>query len=143
MTKLLTHLLVSALLLWLVSQIVHGIQIVDFGYALLAALVLGLVNFLVRPILIIVTLPITILTLGLFLIVINALMLMLTGAIVPGLHIESFRAALLGGLLLGLFNLAASALLYRTGAEHFAARNGLRPDGQSAATAPASPGGRA
>ena len=47
MTKLLVHLLVSALLLWLVSQIVHGIRIVDFGNALLAALVLGLVNFLV------------------------------------------------------------------------------------------------
>jgi len=113
MMKLVTHLVVNALLLWLVSQIVHGIRIVDFGYALLAALVLGLVNFLVRPILVIVTLPITILTLGLFLIVINALMLMLTGAIVPGMHIDSFRAALLGGLLLGVFNLVASALLYR------------------------------
>jgi putative membrane protein len=113
MTKLLVHLLVSALLLWLVSQIVPGIHIVGFGYALLAALVLGVVNFLVRPILFVVTLPITILTLGLFLIVINALMLMLTGAIVPGFQIASFGAALLGGLLLGLFNLAASALLNR------------------------------
>jgi putative membrane protein len=113
MTKLLVHLLVSALLLWLVSHIVAGIRIDDFGYALLAALVLGVVNFLVRPILIIVTLPITILTLGLFLIVINALMLMLTGAIVPGFHIASFGAALIGGLLLGLFNLAASAVLNR------------------------------
>jgi putative membrane protein len=113
MTKLLVHLLVSALLLWLVSQIVHGIRIVSFGNALLAALVLGLVNFLVRPILIIVTLPITIVTLGLFLFVINALMLMLTGAIVPGFKVDSFGAALVGGLLLALFNLAASALLNR------------------------------
>jgi putative membrane protein len=113
MTKLLVHLLVSALLLWLVSQIVHGIHIVDFRYALLAALVLGVVNFLVRPILIVVTLPITILTLGLFLIVINALMLMLTGAIVTGFKVDSFGAALVGGLLLGLFNLAASALVNR------------------------------
>jgi putative membrane protein len=113
MTKLLVHLLVSALLLWLVSQIVHGIHIVDFRYALLAALVLGVVNFLVRPILIVITLPITILTLGLFLIVINALMLMLTGAIVTGFKVDSFGAALLGGLLLGLFNLAASALVNR------------------------------
>jgi putative membrane protein len=113
MRKLLAHLLISALLLWLVSQIVPGIRIVSFGYALLAALVLGVVNFLVRPILIIVTLPITILTLGLFLIVINALMLMLTGAIVPGFQVAGFGAALLGGLLLGLFNLAASAILNR------------------------------
>jgi putative membrane protein len=114
MAKLLVHLLVSALLLWLVSQIVPGIHIASFSYALLAALVLGLVNFLVRPILIIVTLPITILTLGLFLIVINALMLMLTGAIVPGFQVAGFGAALLGGVLLGLFNLAASAMLNRS-----------------------------
>jgi putative membrane protein len=113
MSKLLVHLLVSALLLWLVSRIVHGIHIADFGYALLAALVLGVVNFLIRPILIVVTLPITIVTLGLFLFVINALMLMLTGAIVPGFKVDSFGAALIGGLLLALFNLVASALLNR------------------------------
>src|SRR5580698_5124476 len=107
MARLLVHLLVSALLLLLVSHIVSGIHIASFGYALLAALVLGIANFLVRPILMI-------LTLGLFLIVINALMLMLTGAIVPGFHVAGFVPALLGGLLLGLFNLAASALLNRS-----------------------------
>jgi putative membrane protein len=111
--RLLVHLLVSALLLWLLGQFVHGIHIPGFGTAVLAAVVLGLVNFLVRPILVLITLPITILTLGLFLIVINALMLLLTGALVPGFRIESFGSALLGGLLLGLFNLIASALLYR------------------------------
>lgn len=113
MSRLLVHLLVSALLLWLVGQLVSGIHIRGFGTAVLAALVLGLVNFLVRPILVLVTLPITILTLGLFLIVINALMLLLTAALVPGLHIAGFGAALLGGLLLGLFNLVASALMHR------------------------------
>jgi putative membrane protein len=127
MTRLLVHLLVSALLLWLVSRIVHGIHIADFGYALLAALVLGVVNFLIRPILIVVTLPITIVTLGLFLFVINALMLMLTGAIVPGFKVDSFGAALIGGLLLALFNLVASALLNR----------------RELARAPASPAGTA
>ncbi|HEY1724941.1 MAG TPA: phage holin family protein [Steroidobacteraceae bacterium] len=114
MRNLLVHLLVSALLLWLVSQLVHGIYIIGFGHALLAALVLGLVNCLVRPILVLVTLPITILTLGLFLFVINALMLMLTGAIVPGFHVASFGAALIGGAVLALFNLLASALLHRS-----------------------------
>jgi putative membrane protein len=113
MTKLLVHLVVSALLLWLVSQFVQGIYIHGFGTALVAAVVLGVVNFLVRPILIVVTLPITILTLGLFLIVINALMLMLTSTLVPGFHVAGFGAALVGGLLLGLFNLAASAILNR------------------------------
>jgi putative membrane protein len=112
-TRLIVHLLISALLLWLVSQFVNGIYISGFGAALVAALVLGIVNFLVRPILVIITLPITILTLGLFLIVINALMLLLTSSLVPGFHVATFTAALIGGLLLGLFNLAASAVLHR------------------------------
>jgi putative membrane protein len=112
-TRLIVHLLISAALLWLVSQFVTGIFISGFGAAILAALVLGIVNFLVRPILVIITLPITIVTLGLFLIVINALMLLLTSALVPGFHVAGFTAALIGGLLLGLFNLAASALLHR------------------------------
>jgi len=115
MRNLLVHLLVSALLLWLVSRLVPGIHVAGFGTALLAALVLGMVNFLVRPILVIVTLPITILTLGLFLFVINALMLMLTGAIVPGFKVAGFVAALEAGLVLALFNLLASALLHRSG----------------------------
>jgi putative membrane protein len=111
--RLLVHLLVSALLLWLVSQFVSGIYIHGFGSAVAAAIVLGIVNFLVRPILVVITLPITIITLGLFLIVINALMLLLTSALVPGFHVAGFGAAIIGGLLLGLFNLAASALLNR------------------------------
>lgn len=111
--RLLVHLLVSALLLWLVSQFVTGIYIHGLGSALAAAIVLGLVNFLVRPILVLVTLPITILTLGLFLIIINALMLLLTSALVPGFHVAGFGAAIIGGLLLGLFNLIASSVLYK------------------------------
>jgi putative membrane protein len=114
MTRLVIHLVVSALLLWLVSQFVNGIYIQGFGSALLAALVLGIVNFLVRPILVIITLPITILTLGLFLIVINALMLLLTSSLVHGFHVAGFIPALIGGILLGLFNLLASAVLYRS-----------------------------
>jgi putative membrane protein len=113
--SLLVHLLVSALLLMLVAYLVPGIHIAGFGHALLAALVLGIVNTLVRPILILITLPITVLTLGLFLIVVNALMLLLTGALVPGFHISSFGTALVAGLLLGVFNLLASVLTHRSG----------------------------
>jgi putative membrane protein len=116
MKSLLIHLVVSALLLWLISQLVSGIHFTGFGSALLAALVLGVVNFLVRPILILVTLPITILTLGLFLIVINALMLMLTSALVPGFMVANFLSALIAGVLLGLFNLVVSALTHRRSA---------------------------
>ena len=66
---------------------------------------------LVRPALLLVTLPITILTLGLFLVVINALMLLLTSALVPGFTVAGFWPAVLGGILLGLFNLLASAAM--------------------------------
>lgn len=115
MKRLIVHLLISALLLWLVSQFVPGIRFSSIGAVLLAALVLGIVNTLVRPILVIITLPITILTLGLFLIIINALMLMLTSNLVSGFHVASFGAAAIGGLLLGLFHLVASALMNRPG----------------------------
>jgi len=113
MKRLLVHLIVSALLLLLVSQFVTGIHINGLGSALLAALVLGVVNFLVRPILILITLPVTILTLGLFLIVVNALMLKLTSALVPGFQVENFVSALLAAVLLGVFNLVVSALMHR------------------------------
>jgi putative membrane protein len=113
MKRLLVHLIVTALLLLLISQIVDGIHVDGFGYALLAALVLGIVNFLVRPILILITLPVTILTLGLFLIVVNALMLKLTSALVAGFHVVGFIPALIGAVLLGLFNLIVSALMHR------------------------------
>jgi putative membrane protein len=113
MKRLLVHLLVNALLLLLVSQFVNGIHINGFGNALLAALVLGVVNFLVRPILILITLPVTILTLGLFLFVVNALMLELTSLLVPGFVVASFVSALVAAVLLGLFNLVVSALMSR------------------------------
>jgi len=111
--RFIVHLLVTALLLVLVSHLVQGIHITDLSTALLAALVLGVVNFLVRPILVLITLPVTILTLGLFLIVINALMLELTSKLVPGFVVQNFVAALIGAVLLGLFNLIVSALMHR------------------------------
>lgn len=112
---MLVHLIVSALLLLLVSQFVSGIHFRSLGTALLAALVLGIVNFLVRPILVLITLPVTILTLGLFLIVVNALMLMLTSALVPGFMVAGFTSALVAAVLLGLLNLLVSALMRREG----------------------------
>jgi putative membrane protein len=112
MKDLLVHIVITALLLALVDYFLDGIAIDGFFYALLAAVVLGIVNTVVRPVLVIVTLPITVLTLGLFLFVINALMLELAAAVVPGFEIASFGSALLGGFLLALFNLAASALLH-------------------------------
>ena len=111
MKNLIVHLVITALLLVLVSHFVPGIQVGGFGYALLAAFVLGIVNGIIRPLLILITLPATLLTLGLFLFVINALMLMLTGAIVPGFTVTGFVPAIYGGFLLALFNLVASSVL--------------------------------
>ena len=104
------HLVVSALLLVLVAHFVPGIQVAGFGYALLAALVFGVVNGIVRPVLVLLTLPATVVTLGLFLFVVNALMLMLTAALVPGFTVAGLGSALLGSLLLTLFNLVVSEL---------------------------------
>jgi putative membrane protein len=111
--RFLVHLVVTALLLWLVSQFVHGIHLRSVAAALMASFVLGIVNFLVRPILVLITLPVTILTLGLFLIVINALMLELTSSLVTGFVVQGFTSALIAAVLLAVFNLFVSALMHR------------------------------
>jgi putative membrane protein len=112
MRDLLVHLIISALLLALVDYFIDGITIAGFGYALIAAIVLGLVNAVIRPVLVLLTLPITIITLGLFLLVINAVMMLLAAAFAPGFEVDGFGAALFGGLLLAVFNLAASSVLH-------------------------------
>ena len=94
---------VYSILLLVVARILPGIEVESYGQSLLAGLVLGVLNALVRPILVILTLPITILTLGLFLLVINALMLRLSAAIVPGFKVDGFLSALLGSILLTVF----------------------------------------
>jgi len=105
------HLVVSALLLLLVANVVRGFRVDGPVPALLAALVLGLVNAFVRPLAILLTLPLTLLTFGLFLLVVNALMLMLAAALVPGFSVRGFGPAFWGALLLALFNLAVGELL--------------------------------
>lgn len=101
---------VVALLLLLVARVVRGIEVDGFGQALLAGLILGLVNALIRPVLVFLTLPVTILTLGLFLLVINALMLRLTAAVVPGMHVKGFGSAFLGALLLSIFSFGVTLI---------------------------------
>jgi putative membrane protein len=99
------HLLVTAALLYVVGNLVSGIDVEDGGTAVIGALVLGFANAFIRPLLVLLTLPITFLTLGLFVWVVNAFMLKLTAAFVPGFKVESFRAAMVGSLLLGFFNM--------------------------------------
>ena len=110
MTQFLAHLFITALLLLLVANLVRGVQVEGWGPAILGALALGLVNAFVRPLMILLTLPLTVVTFGLFLLVVNALMLWLVAALVPGFRVQGFGSALLGSLLLTLLNLGVAAL---------------------------------
>ncbi len=92
----------SMLGLWIATRLVSGIRIDDAQTLFLAGVVLGVVNAIIRPITVILTLPLTILTLGLFLLVVNAGMLGLTAWLLRGFHVSDFRAALLASLLVGL-----------------------------------------
>jgi putative membrane protein len=92
----------AAIFLLITAYVVPGFAVNSFTTALIAAAILGLVNALVRPILIILTLPFTLLTFGLFLFVINALMLWLVGFITPGFVVTGFLPALLGSIVLTL-----------------------------------------
>lgn len=103
-----------ALALLFVAWIVPGISIQGFFTALVAALVIGIVNAVVRPIISFFTLPINVLTLGLFSFVINALMLMLAAFIVPGFTVAGFGAALLGSLLLTILSVIINMTVTRT-----------------------------
>lgn len=111
MIAFLAHLLITAALLLLVANLVRGVQVAGWGPAFLGAIVLGLVNGFVRPVMVLLTLPLTVLTFGLFLLVVNALMLWLVAALVPGVRVQGFGPALLGSLLLTLLNLAVASLV--------------------------------
>jgi putative membrane protein len=97
--KLLTRWLLLAAALLLVAKLYPGVTVTSFASALVAALVLGLLNTLVRPLLVLLTLPVTLLTLGLFLFVINALMFWSAASVLSGLAVTGFGAALIGSLL--------------------------------------------
>lgn len=96
--------LLSGLAVLLTGYLLPGVHVEHFGYALLVALVLSIVNVFVKPLLVILTIPITILTLGLFLLVINALLIMLVDALIPGFQVNGFWWALAFSLILSLFN---------------------------------------
>ncbi|MBV8605790.1 MAG: phage holin family protein [Pelomonas sp.] len=104
-------LLAAALLL--VAHLYPGVEVRSFGSALVAALVLGLLNTLLRPLLVLLTLPVTVLSLGLFLFVINALMFWLAAGMLPGLNVTSFGAALVGSLIYSLCGMVIDVLMER------------------------------
>lgn len=102
--------LIYALLIIFVSWIIPGIEVDNFLSAMFVCIILALVNAFIKPLLQIITLPVTILTMGLFTLVINALMFMLAGWITPGFEVEGFLSALLGSLLLSLFSIGVNRI---------------------------------
>ena len=108
MRGLLLRTLIIAAGLWLANALIPGIDIAGPGTLALAALLMGLINALVRPILVVITLPITIVTLGLFLLVINAAMFGLVAALLGGFQVDGFWSALFGWLIVALTSTVAS-----------------------------------
>ena len=111
MRHLLVNWLISAVSLMIVAAIVPGIQIDGFGTALIAAVVIGLVNATLGFFLKVLTFPLTLITLGAFLFVINALMLKVAAALLPGFRVKGFMPALLGAILLSLVHIVLRWLL--------------------------------
>ncbi|WP_114662085.1 phage holin family protein [Polynucleobacter necessarius] len=102
----------TSLSLWVASYIFSGIKFADGGSLLIAALVLGFANAVVKPLLILFTLPLTVVTMGLFLLVVNALVLMLVGALVSGFTVSSFWTAFFASIFISLFSLFVSGLVF-------------------------------
>ncbi|WP_215376975.1 phage holin family protein [Polynucleobacter sp. MWH-Svant-W18] len=102
----------TSLSLWVASYIFSGLRFADGGSLLIAALVLGFANAVVKPLLILFTLPLTVLTMGLFLLVVNALVLMLVSTLVSGFTISSFWTALFASIFISLFSLFVSGLVF-------------------------------
>lgn len=111
MRNILLHWILSAIAVWVVSQVVPGFAVASAGAALIAALVIGLINGTLGIILKILTLPLTIMTFGLFLLVINALMLMLAANVIPGFHIDNFVTAFIGSIVLSIVSAVLRLLL--------------------------------
>ena len=111
MLTLLLVWILNAVALLAVAYILPGIAVASFGSALLAALVLGLLNTLVKPVLVLLTLPITVVTLGLFLVVLNALLFWFAGSVLKGFQVEGFWWAVLGALLYSLISCLLASIV--------------------------------
>ncbi len=106
---------VTAFGLWLISQLISGIEIQGVGSVFVAALVLGVLNAFLRPLVLFITFPINLLTLGLFTFVINGFMLWLTSGVVRGFAVHGFWSAVVGALLLGLVSFALNVFVSDSG----------------------------
>jgi putative membrane protein len=113
MLKLIVRWLLLAAALLLVAYLYPGVQVQSFGTAMVAALVLGLLNTVVRPLLVLLTLPVTLVTVGLFLFVINALMFWAAATLLNGFNVSGFWAALVGSLIYSLCGMVIDVAMER------------------------------
>src|SRR6058998_2300722 len=115
MKGFLFRLVITGLGLWAAETIVPGVHLDSWGNLVVAALLLGIVNAVIRPIILILTLPLTVLTLGLFILVVNGISLSLVAWVLPGFHIGGLGAAILGAIVVGLTGWFASAFVGGSG----------------------------
>jgi len=111
--KLIVRWLLLAAALLLVAHLYPGVEVRGFGAAMIAALVIGLFNALLRPILVLLTLPVTLLTMGLFLFVINAVMFYAAASLIDGFNVSGFVAALIGSLIYSLCGMVIDVAMER------------------------------
>lgn len=109
--KFIVRVIFGAVGLWVASKLVAGIVVKDTTALVLAALLLGVVNALVRPVIVILTLPLTIVTLGLFLLIVNAAMIGLVSLVVPGFHVHGLIAGVLAAIITGISSWIGGMLL--------------------------------
>lgn len=107
MSRILIAWLITTVAVLVAAYLIPGIRIASVGAAIIGAAILGILNTLLKPILVVLTFPLTIVTLGLFLLVINALMFLLAGALVQGFEVKSFWSALLGSLVVSIVGFIA------------------------------------
>jgi putative membrane protein len=111
--RLLLTWIINAAALMALPYLMHSITVTSIGTALIAALVLGLVNTLIRPVLVLLTLPVTFLSLGLFILVINGFLFWVVAQLVDGFHVAGFLSAMLAAILYSVISWALSTLLLR------------------------------
>lgn len=104
--------IINAVALLAVPYMMHSVQVDSFGAALISALILGFVNAVVRPILVLLTLPVTVITLGLFILVINGLMFWVVAQLVDGFHVAGFWSAVGGAIVYSIISWALSTLIF-------------------------------
>jgi putative membrane protein len=106
----LLRLIINGIVMYCIALYVPGIHTNGFGAALLAALIFGIVNAIIRPIVLLLTLPLTVITLGLFVIIVNALMFWLATWIAPGFKVDGFTPALIGGIIMAIVGIITNHL---------------------------------